>query len=215
MDTNQEDKTVLKILAADDDRITLKFVRVCLVRDKSYQVTLASDGVSALKMIEEDPPDMLITDWMMPQMDGLELCRRVRSRPAGEYIYIIVLTARTGREDTVEGLAAGADDYIIKPFDQGELLARVRAGARMVRSQKALRRTNQELKEALNQIKTLKGLLPICMDCKKIRDDKQYWQEIDDYIRRHTDAEFSHGLCPDCLAKRMAELGTLKKRHST
>ncbi|MEW5723094.1 MAG: response regulator [Thermodesulfobacteriota bacterium] len=203
----------LKVLAVDDDRITLKFVQACLQKEKCYQVATAVDGRAAFEMIDQNPPDLLITDWMMPNLDGLDLCRLVRGRQAEDYIYIILLTVRGEHQDIVSGLAAGADDYVVKPFDQDELLARVRAGARMVAAQKALRQANRELKAAFLQIKTLKGLLPICMDCKKIRDDKDYWQEIEEYIRQTTDAEFSHGLCPDCMAKRMASLDKFPRRR--
>jgi DNA-binding response OmpR family regulator len=193
-------------MAIDDDRITLKFVMACLGKDPAYEVVASEHGQKALEMIKGDPPDILVTDWMMPDLDGLELCRMVRSLDYKNYIYIILLTARTDHDDIVKGLEAGADDYMVKPFDQGELLARVRAGARVVAAQRALTETNEELQKALAQIKTLKGLLPICMDCKKVRDDKDYWQDIQDYISQATDTEFSHGLCPTCMQKRMAEL---------
>ncbi|MEW6267612.1 MAG: response regulator transcription factor [Thermodesulfobacteriota bacterium] len=202
---------MLHILIVEDDFITSKFLRRCLVKAKQYDVSQAGDGQEALKMIQSVQPDMIITDWMMPKMDGLELCRSIRALHLDDYIYILILTARTSREDIINGLSAGADDYVLKPFDQEELLARVRAGARMLQVQRALRRANEELKAALAQIKTLKGLLPICMDCKKIRDDQDYWREVEEYIYHATGTEFSHGLCPDCLTKRLAELEKLKK----
>lgn len=193
-------------MAIDDDRITLKFVLACLGKEPAYEVIAADNGQKALETIKGDPPDILVTDWMMPDLDGLELCRLVRGLDYRNYIYIILLTARTDHEDIVKGLEAGADDYMIKPFDQGELLARVRAGARVVTAHRAVMAANEELQKALAQIKTLKGLLPICMDCKKVRDDKDYWQDIQDYLSQATDTEFSHGLCPDCMQQRMAEL---------
>jgi sigma-B regulation protein RsbU (phosphoserine phosphatase) len=196
----------IRVMAIDDDRITLKFVMACLGKDPAYDVIAMDHGQKALEMIKGDPPDILVTDWMMPDLDGLELCRLVRNLDYKNYIYIILLTARTDHDDIIKGLEAGADDYMVKPFDQGELLARVRAGARVVAAQKALTEANEELQKALAQIKTLKGLLPICMDCKKVRDDKDYWQDIQDYLSQTTDTEFSHGLCPICMQKRMAEL---------
>ncbi|MBF0527900.1 MAG: response regulator [Deltaproteobacteria bacterium] len=210
-----EKKFDLNVLVVDDDPISLKFVSLCLTRESSYQITLKADGASALESIINVPPDVLITDWVMPGLDGIELCRRVRAMPVGEYIYIILLTAKTARAEIISGLTAGADDYVFKPFDREELSARVRSGARIIRYQKDLRKANDELSAALTQIKTLKGLLPICMDCKKIRDDQEYWLEIEDYVRTYTDAQFSHGLCPTCAAKRMAEIRALKKDRQT
>ncbi|MBF0527901.1 MAG: response regulator transcription factor [Deltaproteobacteria bacterium] len=207
------DKADLKVLVVDDSRAILKFVQACLIKDGPYLVSLAPDGTTALRMIENALPDILITDWEMPNMNGIDLCRKVRTMPMGEFVYIIILTARTDRKDTLFGLDAGADDYVIKPFDQGELLARVRAGVRVLRSQKALQKTNDELTAAFHQIKTLKGLLPICMDCKKIRNDQAYWLEIEDYVRTYTDMEFSHGLCPACEARRMEEIKAYGEKH--
>ena len=201
---------ILRVLAVDDDRITLKFVEACLRREKQYDVHVASDGDKALAMVQSAAYDMVITDWMMPRVDGLAVCRQIRKTQGDDYIYIIVLTARTAQGDIVEGLAAGADDYIVKPFDQEELRARTRAGARVIIAQKALARANHQLKQAVAQIRTLKGLLPICMDCGRVRDDRDYWQDLQGYIQQQTDTEFTHGLCPECTRTRLAELERLK-----
>ena len=203
---SEETAPELNVLVVDDDRHFLKFIETHLVRDRQLKIALENDSLAALKLTESAPPDIVITDWMMPHLDGLELTRRIREIASLEYVYIILLTAKTERKDVVAGLAAGADDYIVKPFHYEELMARIRAGGRVVRTQRELQRTNRELKAALSQIKTLKGLLPICMDCKKIRDDKDYWREIDEYIAQATDAEFSQGLCPECMKKRQALL---------
>ena len=154
---SSNDNAKIRVMAIDDDRITLKFVMACLGKDPAYEVIASDHGQKALEMIKGDPPDILVTDWMMPDLDGLELCRLVRSLDYKNYIYIILLTARTDHDDIVNGLEAGADDYMVKPFDQGELLARVRAGARVVAAQRALTEANEELQKALAQIKTLKG----------------------------------------------------------
>jgi PleD family two-component response regulator len=204
------EEATLNLLVVDDDRITLKFVEGCLKRNFNCAISTAENGRDALELFFEKPPDIMVTDWMMPGLDGLEVCRFVRSLAHGDFVYIIMLTGRTDRLDVVEGLGAGADDYIVKPFNQDELIARVSSGARVISAQKALRRANEELKAALAQIKTLKGLLPICMDCKKIRDDQDYWRDVEEYISNMTDAAFSHGLCPECMAKRMAEIDKMK-----
>jgi DNA-binding response OmpR family regulator len=137
-------------------------------------------------------------DWMMPEIDGLDVCRRMRATMPNAATYIILVTARGGLENVVRGLEAGADDYITKPFDPRELRARLHVGVRIVQLQKALRERFEELEEALKRVKQLQGLLPICSYCKKIRNDRNYWEQVDAYITSHSEAQFSHGVCPDC-----------------
>jgi response regulator RpfG family c-di-GMP phosphodiesterase len=112
-----------------------------------------------------------------------------------------LLTARASREDKIQGLQAGADDYITKPFDPQELRARVQVGIRVLELQGALAQRVRELEEALSRVKQLQGLLPICSYCKKIRNDRNYWQQVEGYITEHSEAQFSHGICPDCYAQ--------------
>jgi sigma-B regulation protein RsbU (phosphoserine phosphatase) len=158
---------------------------------------------------------MLITDWMMPGLDGLELSRKVRALHLTSYVYIILLTALTEKERIIEGLDAGADDYITKPYDRTELQARVRAGKRVIELERSLRQKNEELSKALAQVKQLKGLLPICMFCKKIRDDGNYWQQVEDYVTQHTQADFSHSICPECLEKHYPQYAQKQKARKT
>lgn len=188
----------MKILIAEDEKISRRILEMALTK-ASYDVGAVEDGVKALESIQKEVPDMLITDWMMPELDGLELCRRIRGLDLSSYVYIILLTALTQKEKIIEGLDAGADDYVTKPFERTELLARVRAGERVIRLEKSLRQKNKELSEALAQVKQLKGLLPICMFCKKIRNDENYWQKVEEYLAEHTGADFSHSICPECL----------------
>ena len=112
---------------------------------------------------------------------------------------MILLTVRDSQQDVVTGLRNGANDYITKPFDQKELLARVRIGVRLIELQQTLIDQAQELHNALDQVKQLGGLLPICTYCKKIRDDQNYWQQVETFIGKHTEAQFSHGICPECV----------------
>jgi DNA-binding response OmpR family regulator len=135
---------------------------------------------------------------MMPGIDGLEVCRRMRAAMPNAATYIILVTARGGLENVVQGLEAGADEYITKPFDPRELRARLRAGVRIVQLQKALLEGYHELEDALKRVKQLQGLLPICSYCKKIRNDRNYWEQVDAYVASHSEAQFSHGVCPDC-----------------
>ncbi|MCJ7578125.1 MAG: response regulator [candidate division Zixibacteria bacterium] len=190
----------MKILIAEDEKISRRILEMTLT-NASYDVVTVEDGVKALESIQKDVPDMLITDWMMPELDGLELCRRIRGLDLSSYVYIILLTALTQKEKIIEGLDAGADDYITKPFERTELLARVRAGERVIQLERSLRQKNKEVSEALAQVKQLKGLLPICMFCKKIRNDENYWQKVEEYLAEHTGADFSHSICPECLEK--------------
>jgi CheY-like chemotaxis protein len=139
----------------------------------------------------------------MPAMDGIEVVRRVRQAADldSHYVYIILLSQKTTQEEIVQGLEAGADDYIVKPYDLAELRVRIRTGERILELQRALIAANQELRQALGRVKTLSGLLPICASCKNVRDDKGYWQQIEAYVRDHSEAEFSHSICPSCFDK--------------
>jgi sigma-B regulation protein RsbU (phosphoserine phosphatase) len=190
----------MKILIAEDEEFSRKMLQTILIKD-GHGVVVVEDGQKALAIFEKEAPDMLITDWMMPDLDGLELCRRIRALNLPSYVYIILLTALTEKERIIEGLDAGADDYVTKPYDRTELLARMRAGERVIQLEKSLRQKNKELLETLAQVKQLKGLLPICMFCKKIRNDEKYWQKVEDYLVEHTEANFSHSICPECMEK--------------
>jgi DNA-binding response OmpR family regulator len=200
----------MKILIAEDEMTSRKILEKTLSK-VGYQIIAVEDGLKALSLIQKDIPDMLITDWMMPDLDGLELCRKVREMNLPSYIYIILWTALTQKENIIMGLDAGADDYITKPFDKTELLARVRAGERVIQLERSLRQKNKELSDALAHVKQLKGLLPICMFCKKIRNDENYWLQIEDYVAKHSEADFSHGICPECMEKQYPEYMKKKK----
>jgi CheY-like chemotaxis protein len=167
-----------------------------------YDVLVARDGPQAWQVLDgEEPPSLALLDWVMPGMDGLEVCRKVRSVTRTPPIYIILLTARVAKDDVIRGFDAGADDYVTKPFNSDELRARVKVGRRIVELQKNLALRVQELENALARVKKLQGLLPICSYCKRIRDDQNYWQQVESYFSEHSDAEFTHGICPDCYDK--------------
>jgi DNA-binding response OmpR family regulator len=158
-------------------------------------------------------PTLAILDWMMPEIDGPEVCRRVRAELPLANMYLLLVTAREGRGDVVAGLEAGADDYIIKPFDPDELRARVAVGVRVLSLQQKLAERVAELQDALSNVKQLRGLLPICSYCKRIRGDDQYWQQVEGYIADHSEAQFSHGICPSCYATISAELDEVARKR--
>jgi|SRR5438477_5543883 len=190
----------MKVLIAEDDAVSRRLLHAGLAR-WGYEILVAGDGTEAWRMLHQERPALLILDWLMPGMDGLEICRKARALPNFQSAYIILLTGRSTKEDIIQGLDAGADDYIIKPFDPGELRARISVGLRVAQLQLNLADRVRELEDALAKVKTLSGMLPICASCKKIRDDKGYWMQIESYVRDHSEAEFSHGVCPECAKK--------------
>ena len=188
----------MRVLIADDEATSRHLIQATL-RGWGFEVLVAMDGVEALRVLEgSNPPEIALLDWMMPGVDGLEVCRHMRAAIPNAPTYIILVTARGGLANVVQGLEAGADDYITKPFDPRELRARLHAGARIVQLQQALVDRFHELEDALMRVKQLQGLLPICSYCKKIRNDRNYWEQVDAYVASHSEAQFSHGVCPDC-----------------
>jgi CheY-like chemotaxis protein len=191
----------MHILVADDDVIPRTLLQATLT-GWGYGVTSVADGQAALDALcGPKPPSVAILDWMMPVIPGIEVCRRLREHGAPVSTYVILLTARKQVADIVVGLEHGADDYITKPFDRAELKARLQVGQRVVALQRTLAGRVRELEDALTQVKQLQGLLPICCYCKKIRDDKNYWQQVEGYIAARAEVNFSHCICPDCWNK--------------
>jgi len=191
----------MEILIAEDNA-TSRALLQAILQKWGYQVTAVKDGMEAWEILrEEAAPAIAVLDWMMPEMDGFEVCRRVVEIEKRNPPYLILLTGRDSKEDISAGLEAGASDYITKPFDDNELRARIRVAERMIRLQDSLHRKIAELQDAVNHVKTLQGILPICMHCHKIRTDDQAWQRLESYIEVHSDARFSHDLCPECMKK--------------
>jgi sigma-B regulation protein RsbU (phosphoserine phosphatase) len=191
----------MKILIAEDEIISRMILENTL-KKYGHDVIVTCNGVEAWQALQsENAPKLVILDWMMPEMDGLELCRKIRNESCNQLIYIILLTAKLQKEDVIEGLRAGADDYVSKPFDSDELCARVQAGIRIIELQESLTTRVKELEDALSKVKQLQGLLPICCYCKKIRDDENYWNQVEEYVTKHTEVQFSHGICPECYEK--------------
>ena len=188
-----------RVLVADDDPVQRRLIAGLLER-AGYTVALAADGNEAMRVLEgDDPPGLCLLDWNMPGPTGVELCRWLRRHPRLETTHVVLVTARDTPEDVVHALEAGANDYIAKPYRRGELLARVASGARVVALQSRLDAKIAELEHAMAEIKQLRGLIPICSHCHRIRDDAEQWHRLEAYFEKHTDVVFSHSICDRCL----------------
>jgi phosphoserine phosphatase RsbU/P len=203
----------LKLLIAEDDAVFCRLLQDLL--EPEYDTVIAHDGDEAWRVLQgQARPRMAVLDWMMPGLEGPAICRKVRATAATALTYLLLLTARESVSDVVSGLEAGADDYITKPFDPQIFRARLRVGRRVVELQSALADRVGELQEALARVRVLQGLLPICSYCKRIRDDRNYWQQLETYFSEHSDATFTHGVCPECYEKRVKPQLALAKRTS-
>ena len=193
-DTSQSPGTILIV---EDNPKNVQVLGTILM-DARYRVGVAHQGKIVFEQIPKVSPDLILLDIMMPEMDGFEVCRQLKADPAARDIPIIFLTAKTETDDIVKGFELGAADFITKPFRAKELLARVQTHITLMRLQQSLKKKNQELQEALCSVKTLSGLLPICSYCSKIRNASGDWEQVEVFIRNRTDANFSHGICPEC-----------------
>ena len=177
----------VKILAVEDDAVSRAVLRKALRRLK-HDVIEAADGEEAWRKLQTEPVRVVVSDWMMPQSDGLDLCRRIRAQPGKDYTCFILLTSRDATEENQRAAAdAGVDDFLTKPLDLPELWTRLRVAERIL--------------HYTTQVRQLEELLPICSYCKKIRDDQNYWQQMEGYINERTGSEFSHSVCPDCYTR--------------
>jgi phosphoserine phosphatase RsbU/P len=191
----------MKILVADDDSVSLATVAANLELF-GHETVEVTDGKAAWERLKEpEAPKIAVLDWMMPGLNGIEICQRVRGLQVKDPPYLIILTSRDTHDDVLIALNAGADEFLCKPVDPMELRARVDVARRMITLRSALAEHARRLEDAIDRIKTLEGFLPICSYCKKVRDDQSYWQKIEDYIAAHTNAVFSHGVCPACWEK--------------
>lgn len=176
-----------KVLAVEDDAVARRVLCQAL-KQLGYEVVSAVDGEDAWAKLQQEPIRLVVSDWMMPGADGLELCRRIRDRPRQDYVYFILLTGVDATEaNQREAADAGVDDFLTKPLKYNELWMRLRVAGRILGYTK--------------QLQQLEELMPICSYCKKIRDDKNYWQQIEGYINERTGSEFSHSVCPDCYQR--------------
>ena len=188
-----------RVLVADDDPVIRIAIRRTLL-EGGYAVEVVSTGTQLREaLLAENAPRLVLTDWLMPGASGVEISRELRMRPEGGQFYVIVVTGCTTPADVLEALEAGADDYVPKPFTGAELLARVNAGRRIVELQEKLEARIADLAVALAEVRTLRGLIPICMHCHRIRSDADGWQKLEGYLEAHSEALLSHALCDECL----------------
>jgi CheY-like chemotaxis protein len=177
----------VKILAVEDDAVARSVLRQAL-RRLGHESVEAADGEAAWELLQHEPVRVVVSDWTMPRCDGLELCRRIRAQTGTEYIYFILLTSNDATQENQKTAAdAGVDDFLSKPLDLQGLWTRLRVAERILRY--------------TTQVRQLEELLPICSYCKKIRDDQNYWQQIEGYISDRTGSDFSHSVCPDCYQR--------------
>ena len=193
------EKDGMKVLVCDDSASIRKMMTL-LVTKWGYEPVQARDGAEAWKILNgPDAPRLALLDWEMPNLTGVQLSRMMKKQAGIRFIYVILVTSRDDDVDFVNGLDAGADDYVTKPIQAEKLRARLGVGVRTLGYHDTLIKRNHELEEALSHVKTLSGLLPICAACKKIRDDTGYWSEVEVYISNNTEADFTHGMCPKCV----------------
>ncbi|MBF0233514.1 MAG: response regulator [Desulfamplus sp.] len=177
MHDNSPPDNHFSILIVDDEPMNIQLLGN-LLKDQHYKVEFATSGKEAIDWIYSYPFDLVLLDIMMPGMSGYEVCRKIKSDKTKKHIPVIFLTAMADTKDILKGFEVGGSDYITKPFQALELLARVKVHV---------------------EIKTLRGLIPICSKCKDIRDDKGAWTRVEAYIQKHSEALFSHALCPKCM----------------
>ncbi|MGE0865691.1 MAG: PleD family two-component system response regulator [Vicinamibacterales bacterium] len=191
----------LRVLVADDEPVSRTVVGAML-KKAGYEVSYACDGEQAWAQLSTaTPPAIALLDWEMPGLKGPEVVERIRARGDQAPTYVILLTSRHSSADIVTGLKAGANDYVTKPANEDELIARVNVGARVVELQAALAERVRSLEEALANVKALQTLLPMCAYCKAIRNDQNYWEKVETYFHEHSGVSFSHSYCPTCYER--------------
>jgi phosphoserine phosphatase RsbU/P len=192
------------ILVVDDNPDNLRLL-TGLLNEHHYKVRLAPNGNHALATIRKEAPDLVLLDIMMPEMGGFEVCKRLKEEKQTANIPIIFISALNETFDKVKAFSMGGVDYITKPFNAEEVLARIKTHLTLRFLQLQMEKKNSELQKALDEIKTLRGILPICSFCKNIRNDDGYYEQIEEYIHKHSGVDFSHTICPPCMKKHYPE----------
>jgi DNA-binding response OmpR family regulator len=232
-----KDKTVLII---DDEPLSVSIL--CHQLENDYTIVLARSGREALELISRATPDIILLDLLMPGMDGYEVYHEIRTLPELDGIPVLFITALTDLECEAAGLEMGANDFVHKPFSAD--LVRLRIKNHLAFSQERslllkrsaeLQRLNAQLEDEIVQrtliqkhneklirdrdttlarVKLLEGIIPICSYCHKIRDDKDGWNQLEQYITEHSEAKFSHGVCPHCATEQLAIFDTINQQKN-
>ena len=194
----------MKILTVEDNMVAAAVLDAALLK-LGHEPCRAVDGLTAWRAFEINPVRVVVSDWLMPGIDGLELCRRIRAR-GGEYTYFILLSAVESSTGNLElALEAGVDDFLHKPVKIDELKMRLHVAERILNYS--------------TQVQQLESFIPLCSYCKKVRDDKKYRSQIESYINTRTGSQFSHGVCPDCydrvLVPQMIAVGVVPPSHAS
>ena len=198
--SNRQD---VRVLIAEDDYLNSEMLKGLLEEIWYTIVGEAADGLETVEMTQSLQPDVILMDIKMPDMDGLEATRLIQERCPTP---VVVVTAYETPELVEEASAAGVGAYLVKPPSAREMERAITIAIARFDDLMELRRLNAELQDALAKVRTLSGLLPICSSCKKIRDDEGYWNQLEAYIQEHSNAVFSHGLCPECAKKLYPEV---------
>lgn len=195
------DNSDIRVFVVDDDPDVL-FATVRVLKKAGYEVLGVETGGECLEKVVEEHPDLILLDVQLPDIPGTEVCLNLKNNPDHLKKYIMMLSSyKTASDDQADGLDAGADGYIARPVSNRELLSRVAAMVRLIRAERKCDSYIFELEQAMEKIKVLSGIVPICMHCKQIRDDKGYWNKLEAFISEHSDAQFSHSICEACLEK--------------
>ena len=187
------------LLIVDDNEMNREVVTELLGEMLECEIIQASDGAMALEILKAAAIDLVLLDVNMPGMDGYAVCRAIRAADETCEIPVIFLTGQRDSDFIVKGFEAGGSDYLLKPYESRELLARVHVHLELKLQRDELKRRNSELEATIARVKRLEGIIPICMYCKKIRNDDTMWQRFEQYIGEHLDAQFTHGVCPECF----------------
>lgn len=210
---NQESKPL--IMAIDDSPTNLQLLVEGL--GELYEIICFTSGKEALSLVEAYQPELILLDIQMPEISGYDLCEKLKNLELIKNVPIIFITAMSQPEDEIKGLEYGAVDYITKPFDMRIVNLRISTQVTLRRTSRLLAERTAELERTVKDLQTLQEIIPICMYCKKIRDDLGAWNQLEAYISQHTGSNFSHGICPECLREHfgdeMADKLEEKKRH--